>query len=175
MSACAGLSCSFRAFGNFDIIESRAPFVKSLGDGESEEGGVGRNKKMAVGTAYANNSRLARSRRGPPSDSMFSSLLFSLSLVFPVSPVCLPISDMPRPISVPPHLSLFANRKGASRSRLWSWRREACGKRHARGLGDARHGWCGWIVRGKEYCPMQKPNSVADGGIARHGQRSRLR
>lgn len=146
-------------FDNLDIIESRAPFaVKSRRDGgESEEGGVGRKKKMAVGAAYANNSRLARSRRvARPSvqlDSMFSThpLSFFLSRSsfspIPLWSVC-PVFNMPRPISVPPHLSLFANRKGASRAELWSHGGKSNGKRYARGLGDARHGWRGAARRG---------------------------
>lgn len=62
-------------------------------------------------------------------DSMFSSFKpSSLSLAFSVHLVC-PVPDTIRPISVPPHLSLFVNRKEASRSKIASkethaWPRE---------------------------------------------------
>lgn len=109
------------AFGNFGIIESRPLLSRS--NGESEEGGVGRKKKMAVGAAYMRITRgwhghVAALRLTPCFRHPFP---FPLPLSFSRSPfpgsssVC-PVSDVPRPISVPPHLSLFANRKGASRS-----------------------------------------------------------
>lgn len=51
-----------------------------------------------------------------------------LSLSFSVPPVCLSRPDAIRPISVPPHLSLFINRKEISRSKI------ALRKRRARGI-----------------------------------------
>lgn len=91
-----------------------------MGLSPPSRGGVARKRWPA----YANNSRLARSRRKPPRPTpCFSRSDRSLFRLPGPTRLSTLVSDMPRPISVPPHLFLFANRTRALglREKMHTW------------------------------------------------------